>query len=500
MAFAEKRGKFWRARWKGPEGYLESESGFETKNAALDFGRDKEASIRNHTYVDPRAANMTLNEWVNVWFPSLDLEQSTLESYRYHIEVHILPTFGEWPLRSLEQVPEEIAKWERSLPVGRRTAQEARSTLTNLLNDAIPRYLSANPAARRRGKGRKGQRRIDDAERREKVWARPLQALLMAERIAVLSGHDLDFILTMTAAYTGMRWSELLALAPPAVRPGKVKVGWKLYELNGRFYRGRPKDGSIRTLDIPLFLDDLLARLRPGVCRCSGEAPWCPGEAYLFLSPDGAHFRRSNYSARLFRPAADGWYPKAQKGSVQPVLVDVSGGFPGRPVPPWPPAEPDRPFSPPTGRGRARLVTLNDGRGRCAVCQRTQLLRADGTLINHDGTDGRCGGGGQQPAQDMTVASWLPLMPGLTPHGLRHGHQPMMDNAGVHYVLQSERMGHEVPGMRGTYAHPTQEMRDALLIELQRLWEESLAARAALHQRSPVRALDGLLAPYRERA
>jgi hypothetical protein len=27
-----------------------------------------------------------------------------------------------------------------------------------------------------------------------------------------------------------------------------------------------------------------------------------------------------------------------------------------------------------------------------------------------------------------------------------------MDDADIPYVLQSERMGHEVPGMRGTYA------------------------------------------------
>ncbi|WP_268951422.1 hypothetical protein [Saccharopolyspora aridisoli] len=40
------------------------------------------------------------------------------------------------------------------------------------------------------------------------------------------------------------------------------------------------------------------------------------------------------------------------------------------------------------------------------------------------------------------MTSWAPLVAGLTPHGLRHGHQPMMDNAGVHYVLQSECMGH----------------------------------------------------------
>jgi len=34
----------------------------------------------------------------------------------------------------------------------------------------------------------------------------------------------------------------------------QIDIHWKLYELNGRFYRGRPKDGSMRTADIPPFL------------------------------------------------------------------------------------------------------------------------------------------------------------------------------------------------------------------------------------------------------
>lgn len=497
MAYAEKRGVLWRARWEVPDGRLDSKSGFETKTAALNYGRDQESAIRNRTYVDPRTG-MTVTEWVNVWFPSLDLELSTLDNYRYFIEVHILPRFGDWELRALEQVPEEIAKWERQLPVSKRTAREARSTFTNLLNDAIPRYLSLNPAARRRGKGRKGQRRIEEAERSEKSWASPLQALLLAERCALLSGDEGDFIMMTTAAYTGMRWSELLGLSPTQVRPGELKVAWKLYELNGRFYRGRPKDGSIRTIDSPPFLDDLLRRLTPARCRCKGTGTWCSGDKYMFLSPAATHFRRSNYSARLFRPAADGWYPKSRTKPAMPVLADVRTGFPGAPVPPWPAAEPGERFTPPTGRGHARLVTVGDGRARCSVCQRTQLLRADGTLIAHTVAGGRCAGGAQPPAEDVPLACWTPLVPGVTPHGLRHGHQPMMDNAGVHYVLQAERMGHEVPGMRGTYAHPTQEMRDTLVAALQQLWEQALAARARLAPRSPVRVLDELLGPHRE--
>jgi hypothetical protein len=68
---------------------------------------------------------------------------------------------------------------------------------------------------------------------------------------------------------------------------------------------------------------------------------------------------------------------------------------------------------------------------------------------------------------------------------------------GVRYVLQSERMGHEVPGMHGVYSHITPGMRAELKTGSQELWERSLHERSRLAARSAVTVLDGLLAPFR---
>jgi Phage integrase, N-terminal SAM-like domain len=98
VAYAEKRGNQWRARWRSPDGTLESKPGFTSRKDAENYGRDQEAAIRTNTYVDPRAGRLTLTDWVNRWFPALDLEPTTLANYRYLIEVHILPAFGDRPL------------------------------------------------------------------------------------------------------------------------------------------------------------------------------------------------------------------------------------------------------------------------------------------------------------------------------------------------------------------------------------------------------------------
>jgi hypothetical protein len=98
------------------------------------------------------------------------------------------------------------------------------------------------------------------------------------------------------------------------------------------------------------------------------------------------------------------------------------------------------------------------------------------------------------PAEDTALASWLPVLPALTPHGLRHGHQTWMDEAGITDVLKSERMGHEVPGMRGVYGHVSASMRAELTAALQERWETALRERARLFPRSIVPVLDALLA------
>jgi integrase len=503
MAYAEKRGSLWRARWRGPDSTLESKPGFRTRKEAEKYGRDQEAAIRSNTYVDPRAGRITLTEWVNQWYPALDLEPTTLSNYRYRVEVLILPAFGNRALNDLST--EEIATWEIELVrrgYARRTARDARSMLITVLGDAVPRYIQSNPAERRRGKGRKGQRRIARLESAEKVWATPFQVLLTAERCAALSGQDTDFVMNIFMAYTGARWSEVIGLTPECVHGDQVGIDWKLYELNGRFYKGRPKDGSIRPADLPPFLAQLLADYLASTpdlsCTCRGtEEPWCPGGEYVFLGPGRGHFRRSNYSERFFRPAADGWYlareGKHRPRPAVPVLVTGCEVFPGQPVPPWPPAAPGQEFVPPTGRGFPRYVG-DEHTGRCQACGRAWQRRLDGRLTSHMARGSRCPGSAQESGPDVILASWLPVLRGLTPHGLRHGHQTWMDEDGIPEVLKTERMGHEVPGMHGVYGHVSPAMRADLKAALQERWEAALRERTRINPRSIVPALDTLLA------
>jgi integrase len=482
MAYAEKRGKGplpWRVKYKLASGTEDSESGFETKAAALAWGRDQEARIREGRWTDPNAGKITVSEWIGRWLAMQDVGISTEENREYLIRRFLLPAWGASALNSLST--EEITRWENGLPaktqVSRRTARDARSLLCTILGDAAaakPPLIPYNPALRPRNRGRRTGRKLDRAP--QKAWATPLQALLLAERAALLSGRYDDFTMIITIGYTGMRWGETIGLERGFVRASEIQVEWQLREINGRFHRLPPKDDSYRStswepclpVDLPEFLADLITRQVDASprqrCNCAGQHGGSGN--YVFLGPDGGHYRRSNYARRVFRPACDGRHESTGSRPARLVIADTTV-WPGIPIAAWPSAQP--PDAPEAGTDADQHAGFTPPRGR----------------------------GIPTIPEDTPLACWLPLKSVLTSHGLRHSHKTWMAEDGIPEILAEQRLGHEVPGMRGLYAHASDRMRDELKTALQARWEDSLRARAAIHPHSPVPLLDELLAPFR---
>jgi hypothetical protein len=342
----------------------------------------------------------------------------------------------------------------------------ARGLLATILGDAAsarPPLIPYNPALRARNRGKRTGRRL--ARTPQRAWATPLEILLVAEPAALLSDSDEDFAFLITLAYTGMRWAEAIGLEHDYLRLSLINVEWQLHEINGTFHRLPPKDDSYPStnwepqipVDLPPFLADMLSRQ---VMTHAGQACPCTGDHggsghYVFHASEGGHHRRSNFARRIFRPAVDGRYQPANGRPGRLVIADASE-FPGHPAAAWPPAQPGTKFAPPRGQGIRRF------------------------------------------ADDAPLACWLTIRPGLTPHGLRHGHKTWMAQDGIPEILQALRLGHSVPEMRGVYTHVSDTMHAELKRALQARWENSLRYRAAIAPHSPLQLLDGLLAPYQE--
>jgi hypothetical protein len=173
-----------------------------------------------------------------------------------------------------------------------------------------------------------------------------------------------------------------------------------------------------------------------------------------------------NYARRVFRPACDGRHESTGSRPTRLVIADTTV-WPGIPIAAWPSAQP--PSAPGAGTDADQHAGFTPPRGR-------------GIPTIPEGTP---------------LACWLPLRLGLTPHGLGHSHKTWMAEDGIAEILAEQRLGHEVPGMRGLYAHASDRMRDELKDALQARWKDSLHARATIHPRSPVPLLDELLAPFR---
>ncbi len=455
----------WRVKYKLPSGIETSESGFETKAAALTWGRDQEARIREGRWTDPNAGKLTVGEWIDRWLAIQDVGISTVDHRDYLLRRFIRPAWDETPLHSLST--EEITRWENALPartgVSPRTARAARTLLGTILGDAAttrPPLIPYNPALRPRNRGRRTGRRLQLSPQR--AWATPLETLLLAERAALLTGRDEDFTMILTIGYTGLRWGEAIGLehgylharrdprrmaAPRTQRPVPPAPA------QGRLLP-QPGLGAVSPCRLAAFPHRFAQPPDPGP-RASRPAAAPPSTAAAADTSSSAPTAATTGAATTpaacsAPPATDATKPKraGRQDSSSPTP-------PPGPASPSPPGHPQthrsRDYAPPRGRG-------------------IQVIR-----------------------DDTPLACWLPIKPGLTVHGLRHSHKTWMAEDGIPEILAEQRLGHQVPGMRGLYAHASDRMRDDLRHALQTRWEDSLRARATIAPRSPVPLLDELL-------
>ena len=118
MGYSEKRGTYWRGRYKveaGRYGTVSNDRGetvrFTTKRAAKKAADDEEAKVRAGTWRDPVAARITFGEYANRWYEAQDLAASTMQTYRNHIEGHLLPAFEDTPIPDI--LATDITAWEK---------------------------------------------------------------------------------------------------------------------------------------------------------------------------------------------------------------------------------------------------------------------------------------------------------------------------------------------------------------------------------------------------
>lgn len=320
MGYAERSGKGWRARWKAPDGSYPSESGFKTKSAAKLYADDQDAKIRAGRWIDPKAGEITLDDYVAKWLAVQDLAPRTAARYDSYYRNHVHPAFGRRQLKSI--APLEIDAFEKQLGKRRAPATVAgvMQVLRLLMADAAhDRLIEFSPV---RAKRRRGQRTAPDTRTRKGI-AVELEAV-QAIRARMMTAVS---VMVLMAAFTGMRWGEVagarrkyLVLMPDA--PGGASGYYLLDPAEGGLHEaengvlafGPTKTRRGRTIELPPFLVELLAAYLDTLP---------PEQELLFPTPSGAPWRRSNFARQWWRPACDGW-PERSSPSGHGVALEAA--------------------------------------------------------------------------------------------------------------------------------------------------------------------------------
>ena len=143
------RGPRYEVRLRCPDGSERSRT-FRTLRDAQRYEREQRAAFDRGNWIDPRSATLTFEKFARRWLSERpDLRPRTVELYESLLRCHILPEFGEIPLRKI--TPSTVRSWNADLarrhPV---TAAKAYRLLSGILTTAVADEFGRTQSLRRK--------------------------------------------------------------------------------------------------------------------------------------------------------------------------------------------------------------------------------------------------------------------------------------------------------------------------------------------------------------
>ena len=257
------RGPVWYAKYRLPDGRQVQKklgpawtergrpaAGYFTKRLAEDWLRDVLHEARHGTLAGQFRTGATFEDAAAEWLRYVEVDRqrkpSTIEGYKAIVRAQLLPVFGAMPLESV--TTDAIERWMSSLSGAASSRTKALVLLHGILKRARKVWgLQVNAAAEvdKPALTRSGDIQVFSPE---EVWA-----LVRAAASAQ------DGAIYLTAAFTGLRLGELLALT------------WRDIDFAGSVVRVRasyaagvlttPKSGKVRAVPLAPDVASALAQL-----------------------------------------------------------------------------------------------------------------------------------------------------------------------------------------------------------------------------------------------
>jgi integrase len=283
----------WRAKYRLPDGRQVKKTigpawtergrpraGYYTKRGAEAWLYDVLAQARAGTLPGMVRTGVTFadacEEYLRYVEVDLDRKPSTLTDYRSIIRAHLEPAFG--PLRLEDLTADRIEAWKGTVAVGNRTKAKILTVLNGVLKRARRVHKLGYNAMADVEKPRFRASTTIEVFSPEEVWA-----------LVRAAESEQDAAIFLTAAFTGLRRGELVAL-----RWRDVDFAASRVRVCGSYAGGRlttPKSGRVRSLPMAPDVATALARL-------AGRELWIGHDDLVFPGVAGSYVDASALSRR----------------------------------------------------------------------------------------------------------------------------------------------------------------------------------------------------------
>jgi integrase len=287
-----KRGPVWYAKYRLPDGRQVQKllgpawtergrpaNGYFTKKLAEDWLGSVLDQARRGTLPGMVRTGATFADAAEEWLRYIEHDRgrkpSTLKGYRWIVNSELLPAFGEMALE--EVTTEVIEAWQTAMTQKASSRAKALVLVHGVFERARKVWkLPANPArdVEKPPLERSGDLQVYSPE---EVWA-----------LVRAASSESDAALFLTAAFTGLRMGELLAL-----RWRDVDFAGSAVRVRASYYAGNlttPKSGKVRAVPLAPDVAEALAQLGRRVDWVGDDDLVFAGEAGSYL--DGSALRR----------------------------------------------------------------------------------------------------------------------------------------------------------------------------------------------------------------
>jgi integrase len=283
------------AKYLGADGKYHEEGGYASKKQAEKAATRLEVDASRGDWTAPASGRMSFSSYLETyyWPTAAHLEVSTRAAYRYYLDKHFIPRFGELSMRRI--TPPLIQSWVNDASkdgLSARSVVKYHALLHKILSRAvIDRVIPVNPCTH---------------SALPKVVKQPKRIVTAAQFEKILGGIPARYrMLVLLAIETGMRWGELIALRPVDInlKTGIVTVRRTMVEVAKK---NSPTGQRVFVKDYPKDDEQRLVSIDKATCKLLREhmvAYAVRDTDLLFTSTAGTPLSRNNFRTKFWAPA-----------------------------------------------------------------------------------------------------------------------------------------------------------------------------------------------------